>query len=106
MKFIIGDVEYRIIFWHYTTPVAIMPVVGKQDHIKVTRCAIVHAGEQFSDEKNWLTIGYAHCHPSDNYSKETGRKLSLARAIKDLQKQHRRTIWQAYLNRNVTEGTK
>lgn len=38
----------------------------------------------------------ALCHPSDQFNKAKGRKLSLARAIEELPREERRQIWAAY----------
>lgn len=42
-------------------------------------------------------------HPKDNFCKETGRKLALARAISSLpwDKDARRSAWTSYLNRRT-----
>ncbi len=45
--------------------------------------------------------GRAWCHENDNFCKETGRKLALTRAVKDLPKEQRKAVWEAYLNRKV-----
>lgn len=43
--------------------------------------------------------GMAHCTPTDIFSRDKGRKLSLARAIKNvplLSKEDKKMIWEAY----------
>lgn len=62
---------------------------------RTTRCIIQKRGDDIS------FIGVAECSINDMFVKETGRKLSLARALKetDLSKEERRTIWETYLNR-------
>ncbi len=52
-----------------------------------------------------LTGGRAWCHEKDNFCKETGRKLALTRAIKDLPKEQRKLVWGAYLNRKAGIAT-
>lgn len=52
-----------------------------------------------------IAEGVAKCHPYDNFTKASGRKISLTRAIDKLKlsKSDRASIWAAYLNRG-TEG--
>lgn len=65
------------------------------------------------EEKAWtmLAIGKSLLHPNDYlmYCKETGRKISLARALLyafpgDENKELRRIAWQQYLNRTNRDG--
>lgn len=65
----------------------------------------LHLGECFitkaGDGKNICTvpfqgIGAARCMPSDSFCRRTGRKLALARAIKNWPKAERSAIWAAY----------
>jgi len=53
------------------------------------------------DESEELYIGIAKCHENDNYCRETGRKISLTRAMQNstLSKHERRLVWEAYLGR-------
>ena len=50
--------------------------------------------------------GLAACSAHDTFNKETGRKLALARALKQLtlSKKVREAIWQRYFNRGVPNG--
>ena len=60
----------------------------------VTFCDII-------DNKDRLVAeGRANCFYKDHFCKETGRKLSLARAMKsaDLPKEERKVIWELYRN--------
>ena len=43
-----------------------------------------------------LDIGLAGCSWEDNFSRDTGRKVSLKRAIATLPKKDRTMIWEAY----------
>lgn len=45
-----------------------------------------------------ITTGAARCHSNDHFCREKGRKLSLARALKNanLQKEERKEIWESY----------
>lgn len=48
---------------------------------------------------NGYTYGVAYCNPNDQFVKDKGRKMSLARAIKEFPREVRVKIWEAYLNR-------
>jgi hypothetical protein len=43
--------------------------------------------------------GSSKVSPRDFYNKELGRKLTLKRAMKDIEKPIRTALWEAYLNR-------
>lgn len=66
---------------------------------RITTCKIVDDSIQGSP----FTVATAtsKCHENDRFVKESGRKLSLARAIKalNLPKSERKIIWETYLNR-------
>ncbi len=47
--------------------------------------------------------GGSRCHVGDNFCREIGRKLALARAVKGEPKDFRRAAWQAYLGRKTKE---
>lgn len=51
-----------------------------------------------------LICGHAECASTDHFSRDKGRKISLARALKktDLPKQERAEIWETY--RNMKKG--
>jgi hypothetical protein len=55
------------------------------------------------EEKN-ISTGVSFCSHKDNFCRETGRKLSLARALKNtnLSKEERTVIWEIY--RNTKKG--
>lgn len=61
----------------------------ERDH-RVTTCRLVFNGE--------TVLASSVCNPKDNFNKDAGRKLSLARALKDasLSKEERTEIWEAY----------
>lgn len=63
---------------------------------RATICIIFNeAGEEVSS-------GTSNVHPKDNFCKEKGRKISLARAIKTWDKEYRSQVWDEYR----TWGTK
>lgn len=72
--------------WQYYPP--------KKDGI-LTLCRITTLN------KNRLCIGDALCCPQDQFIKDIGRKISLARAMSNfaLDKQERTQIWKDYFNR-------
>ena len=45
-------------------------------------------------------IGVTLCSKKDNFCRETGRKISLARAVDNLDRDFRKEIWGAYFNRS------
>lgn len=64
---------------------------------RVTECEIVSVeGENIVEI---LASGESRCHPFDNFNKEVGRKNSLGRAVKTLDRDFRKQIWTAYFNR-------
>ena len=86
MHFKINGIEYSIIFKHET----------KNVRDRHTYCII-----ELSENRQILVEEDAYCHPNDNFCKETGRKLALARALKALgvPVEFRREAWLCYLNR-------
>ena len=63
---------------------------------RATTCIIFNeAGEE-------VDSGTANVHPKDNFCKERGRQISLARAISNWDKSYRTQIWEEYR----TWGTK
>lgn len=80
-----------IIEWDYT--------VGQQKNMKptlVTDCFIY----SIIKHKYISGLSFAVCAHGDHFNKEKGRKLSLARALKNanLPKEERRVIWELYRN--------
>ena len=77
MKFFFNGKTYRIFFNHE----------GFSDENdnwvwELTLCRIVELdAEGRADRGNEVACGIAHRHPSDNFSKEIGRKISLERAL-------------------------
>ena len=62
----------------------------------ITECYI-----EKEEDYSILAIGHSSCTPNDCFCKETGRKIALIRAVKDLPKSERKKIWECYLNRQV-----
>jgi len=96
----LNDIEYKFSFKH-------QPAVTKSvedEFIDVpphTICYVDHCGV-ISDYYAWL-------HPNDKYSRETGRKVALAKALKDLfpdDKTTRLEVWMEYFNTLKGKGIK
>lgn len=51
------------------------------------------------DKLTPIENNHAYCSVKDNFNKEKGRKISLARAMQYFDKPVRKEIWEAYLNR-------
>ena len=66
---------------------------------RITTCRIVDDSIQGSPFH--AASASSRCHENDRFIKESGRKLSLARAIRSLNipKSERKIIWETYLNR-------
>lgn len=81
--------EIRIHFVHLRTSAGIPTV---------TLCNLYPAISKYAAP---FAQAEAYCHPNDTYSKETGRKLALTRALEaaGLGKEDRRRVWLAYHGR-------
>lgn len=66
---------------------------------RFTECKILQQ-EEGKEELGFISIGYARCHPKDNFSKEKGRQISLAKALEDgdFTKEIRTIFWDEYRN--------
>ena len=62
-----------------------------------TSASVENQGEE-------VGFGMARCSAGDIFCRETGRKLAMARALKDLDKPVRTAIWQAYFQRTNGKG--
>jgi len=69
--------------------------IGLREMNALTECLV----EDHTIDPPRVLEGEAYCSRLDNFNKETGRKLSLKRAIAKFPKTIRREIWNAYLNR-------
>lgn len=65
-----------------------------------TECKILVPSEVEGEMPGFISIGYAKCHPKDNFNKEKGRQLSLSKALEDAEfdKETRTAFWNAYRN--------
>ncbi len=91
MRFTKDGQEYRIFFNHFNPELD--PVGG-------TNCSIESANPE--DESYECYRGFAQLHPQDNFSKEKGRKIALARALQTAGwlEADRRYVWLAYFSRS------
>jgi hypothetical protein len=80
------DVTYRIVFNYDLEPV-----------LRETRALIVLGGNKDKDGKV-VAFGTARCSSGDNFSRNTGRKIALARALTNfgLEKSERTSVWESY----------
>ena len=92
-----GDREVVIQFQYQHFPFHRGFLTGENDQAYSTTCDLEIDGIPFT--------GVALCHPSDNFCKETGRKLALQRALdaawRVLAKEDRTRIWSAYFQRDL-----
>ena len=51
-----------------------------------------------SSDSDDILLGYAYCHPTDQFCRATGKKLALTRAIEELPRETRREVWRDYHN--------
>jgi hypothetical protein len=65
---------------------------------RVTECEIYRYN---GDQKITTVKEQSYCSPRDQYCKETGRKLSLTRALKTFTASTRKLFWEAYFNRGA-----
>jgi len=91
MKIEINKVKYLIKFNHTQE--------GDKEEsplIRHTECKILV--DNGGEVPAFSGIGYSRCHPKDNFCKETGRQLSLKKALEDAEfsKEDRKTVWENY----------
>ena len=95
MKFTYNGKTYRIWFKHFTDPA----------YVRRTECAIMEevtpASSTTRAEYYEVAQNDAFVHEKDVYNRAIGRKLSLARTLKEMttDRMFRHTAWMAYHNR-------
>lgn len=62
--------------------------------VETYRCEVLNGSTSIGN-------GESYCHPSDNFCKETGRKIALERAVARLDRETRREIWRLYFDRTL-----
>lgn len=106
-------IEVGIIFRHFHGKAFVR---GKEQMAQMTRCSIFELAEPGEKtEPKLITFGVAKCSDRDQFNKETGRKISLTRALLQgthflsestlERKEDRGTIWAYYRNRNLPPPT-
>ena len=92
MTFEYAGEQYRITFSHNE----IYPLPTDQSVlVRGTRCDFKRGAMPIGLYGN----GYSYCHPNDNFCRETGRKLALARALRVHIRPFRTAAWKAYLGK-------
>lgn len=97
----------RVLGLGFSYPILITHVKdrnGKQRQIPVrgTSCKLFAVEEHDGHLKvTTLAQGVASCHHKDNFCRETGRKVAIAKALKNaaFTYDQRKLIWEAWLNR-------
>jgi hypothetical protein len=85
MKFKINDAEYRISFRY-------------SEDFSVTEALIIN-----QEMGNVSVRGEARRHPNDSQDREKGRRVALTNAIRLLDREYRKCIWNAYNNRGKVQ---
>ena len=98
MKVKIGILIYKVEFTHKQNIPGIMTNVfgRKRVFVGATICQVYR---QCAGNNLLRVCGVAYQNEADEYTKERGRKISLARAIKEFTKANRKKFWEAYLTR-------
>ena len=99
MKVKLGRLIYKVDFIHKpNNPGFMTNVFGRErDFVGTTVCQVFRqcAGNNLLRESS----GIAFQNEVDEYTKERGRKISLARALEIFPKKDRKKFWEAYLSR-------
>ena len=94
MKINIDGRDYSFKFYHKNDQPASNGKLSKKVEDtpieRATTCII------FNEQGDEVASGTANVHPHDNFCKEKGRKISLARAIKTWDKEYRSQVWDEY----------
>ena len=102
----LGEDIYKVTFAH------IKPRPRQGQYKMVTMCNLWRHNERWHfalGESEWTNLNYgiAKCGLKDNFNKETGRKIALARALRYFEdKEIRTAIWDAYFHRDNIGNTK
>lgn len=117
IRTIVNNTEVRVVFRHRQygqefdrtepgqDPRVALPIPGTDglEATGETRC-LIYAGPR--DTPTLIADSIAHCSKHDNFCRETGRQIALARALKDFGKPERGAILAAYFNRRKQPATK
>lgn len=85
--------EFCIAFFYNASCASDIKELAKAGVSRVTGCSLLFEGRTGASD-----MSTAHCAPCDNFERERGRKIALARAINGsrLNKQNRTRVWNAY----------
>ncbi len=99
MKVKIGITIYRVEFTHSpNNPGFMTNVFGRvRDFVGMTMCQIFK--QCAGNDLLRASCGTAYQNEADEYNKERGRKVALAKALESFSKKHRTKFWKAYLAR-------
>ena len=94
MKINIDGRDYSFKFQHHTGD-TVKPKLSirKNSIIQQERGTVCRV---FNEKGEQVTYGVANVHPGDNYCKEKGRKIALARAMASWDKKYRSQVWEEY----------
>lgn len=102
MKVVIGGLIYLVCFKHIqeggVKKVSKIGVTREEEPlVRHTECKILQDLED-GENPNYISIGYARCHPNDNFNKELGRQYSMKKALEDgeFTKESRAVFWETY----------
>ena len=90
MKINIDGRDYSFKFYHKNDQPAIDKKAEETPIERATTCII------FNEQGDEVASGTANVHPKDNFNKEKGRQISLARAISSWDKPYRTQVWDEY----------
>ena len=95
--------KYYVRFSHLTslslTEKQQLNIKLKMGIIDISKIKVITLCKMFVGEDMLKTVGYSTTHESDEFSKSTGRKNSLTRAMVQITDKTERTkIWKDYLN--------
>jgi len=94
MRVVHNDQSYIVSWSHIRNRDEIMNLCCSEKYSAVTVCNIIPVANEEASEQ-----GYAFCVEGDIFNKETGRKISLTRALKGLPKDFRTFVWKTYFSR-------
>ena len=78
-----------------------IPGKEKRKGYRETECRVLRIVKEEPFQTDDVCTGVSTCGPLDQFEKETGRKISLTRALRgsDIDKDLRTAIWKAYFSR-------
>lgn len=93
MLVIVGNKQYCV-RWSHVTPNAPDILRAGANSIGASFCSIEELLP--GKERRFEAAGQAFCSPKDQFCKETGRKVSLMKALRGWERPERRLVWEAY----------